>query len=113
VLDAAWSEQEVDVRPDRTYGVRRSTVDGLLREASAVLSGRPELTAVSVGVGPKPIPGDGEPVLGALPGVEGLHVAFTHSGATLGLVVGELLAEGVLTGRPPSLLEPFGAGRFG
>jgi glycine/D-amino acid oxidase-like deaminating enzyme len=39
-------------------------------------------------------------------------VAFTHSGATLGLVAGELLAGEVLTGRPNPLLEPFRPARF-
>jgi glycine/D-amino acid oxidase-like deaminating enzyme len=77
-----------------------------------VLDGSPRLTAASQGVGLKPVPGDGEPVLGAVPGMVGYHVAFTHSGATLALVAGELVAEGVLTGRRPGALEPFGVERF-
>lgn len=112
VLDAGWSEREVVTRADGTYDVRESTVEGLLREASAVLAGNPPLRLESCGVGPKPIPGDGEPVLGALPGVAACHVAFSHSGATLGLVVGELLAGEVLGAASP-LLEPFRASRFG
>ena len=63
-------------------------------------------------MGPKPVPGDGDPVLGALPGVAGCTVAFTHSGATLGLVAGELLADQVLSGEADPLLAPFGPGRF-
>ncbi|MBB3676207.1 NAD(P)/FAD-dependent oxidoreductase [Modestobacter versicolor] len=113
VLDAAWSEEEVVARDDGTFEVRDATVAGLLREASHVLAGRPLLTAASWGAGRKPIPGDGQPVVGAVPGVDGLHVAFTHSGATLGLVVGELLAEEVLTGEPSSLLATFRVDRFG
>ena len=112
VLDSGWSEEEVVVREDGTYEVRDSTVQGLLREASAVLEGNPELTPESYGVGPKPIPGDGEPVLGALAEVSGYHVAFTHSGATLGLITGELLAEEIVTGRPSPLLEAFRPTRF-
>ena len=112
VLDSGWSEEEVVTRPDGTYEVRDSTVQGLLREASAVLEGNPTLTAESYGVGPKPIPGDGEPVLGALPGVAGYHVAFTHSGATLGLIAGELLADEIVRGEPSPLLEPFRPDRF-
>jgi fructosyl amine oxidase (glucosone-forming) len=112
VLDAAWSEREVQVREDGTSVVQDATVDGLLREASAVLEGNPALTLESCGVGPKPVPGDGEPVLGALDEVPGYHVAFTHSGATLGLVVGELLADEIVTGEPSPLLAAFRAGRF-
>jgi glycine/D-amino acid oxidase-like deaminating enzyme len=112
VLDAAWAEEEVVVRGGGTFEVPDSTVEGLLREASAVLEGNPELTAESYGAGRKPIPGDGCPVLGPVPGIDGLHVAFTHSGATLGLVAGELLAEEIVTGSPSPLLEAFRPGRF-
>lgn len=112
VMDAAWSEREVATREDGTFEVRPATVGRLLDEASAVLSGHPRLTATSYGVGPKPVPGDGEPVLGRVPAVAGYHVAFTHSGATLGLVAGELLAAEILTGEPAPLLAPFRVDRF-
>ena len=112
VLDAAWSEEEVVARDDGTFDVHGSTVQGLLGAASRVLAGNPELTAESYGAGRKPIPGDGHPVLGAVPGIDGLHVAFTHSGATLGLIVGELLADEIVTGAPSPTLAPFGPGRF-
>jgi glycine/D-amino acid oxidase-like deaminating enzyme len=112
VLDSGWSEREVVVREDGTYHVNESTVHGLLEEASAVLEGNPALTLESYGVGPKPIPGDGEPVVGELPGVHGYHVAFTHSGATVGLIVGELLADEVLSGELSPLLDSFRPSRF-
>ena len=112
VLDAGWAEEEVVARDDGTFEVRDSTVEGLLREASAVLAGQPVLGAESCGVGRKPIPGDGHPVLGAVPGVGGLHVAFTHSGATLGLIAGELLAGEIVTGSPSPLLDAFRPDRF-
>ncbi len=85
---------------------------GLLDEASRVLEGNPQLTAGSYGAGRKPIPGDGLPVLGPVPGVHGLHVAFTHSGATLGLVVGELLASEITGGASSPLLAAFRLDRF-
>ena len=37
----------------------------------------PKIELDSYGVGPKPMPKDGEPVLGALDGIEGYYVAFT------------------------------------
>jgi len=112
VLDSAWSEEEVVARPDGTFEVKDSTVQGLLAEASAVLDGNPSLALDSYGVGPKPIPGDGEPVFGELPGVPGYYIAFSHSGATLGLIAGELLADEIATGEPHPLLETFRPGRF-
>jgi glycine/D-amino acid oxidase-like deaminating enzyme len=112
VLDSAWSEEEVIRRPDGTYEVKDSTVQGLLAEASAVLEGNPQLVLDSYGVGPKPIPGDGEPVFGELEGIPGYYVAFSHSGATLGLIAGELLADEIATGEPHPLLATFRPSRF-
>ncbi|TPN23639.1 FAD-binding oxidoreductase [Mesorhizobium sp. B2-3-3] len=112
VLDSAWSEEEVVVNSDGTYTVHDRTVQGLLDEASAVLDGNPRLQLAAYAVGPKPIPSDGEPVLGELDTVPGLHVAFSHSGATLGLIVGELLAREIVSGNPHPMLATFRASRF-
>lgn len=112
VLDSAWSEEEVVAREDGTFTVRPETVEGLLREASLVLSGRPALQLESYGVGPKPIPADGDPVFGALDEVANLFVAFSHSGATLGLIAGELLAREIATGEAHPMLERFRPNRF-
>lgn len=111
-LDSAWSEEEVGIAVDGSYEIRDSTVAGLLDEASKVLEGNPKLELADYGVGPKPIPGDGEPVFGALPTVSSYHVAFSHSGATLGLIAGELLAGEIATGRPHPMLETFRPKRF-
>lgn len=112
VLDADWAEQSVLVRDDGSITVPEASVQGLLDEASKVLAGNPKLTAQRVGAGLKPIPGDGEPVVGAVPGIAGLFTLFTHSGATLGLVLGELLAEEILTGAPSPVLASFRLDRF-
>ncbi|API55894.1 D-amino-acid oxidase (plasmid) [Rhizobium leguminosarum] len=111
-VDSAWSEEEVSVKPDGSYDVRQSTLEGLLREASRVLDGNPALELEDYGVGPKPIPGDGEPVFGELPSIPGYFVAFSHSGATLGLIAGELLADEIVTGRRHPLLADFRPERF-
>jgi glycine/D-amino acid oxidase-like deaminating enzyme len=112
VMDSGWSEREVEVHEDGTWSVREETVEGLLQAASAILEGHPALTCASVSTGPKPIPGDGEPVIGPLEEVAGCYVAFTHSGATLGLIAGELLADEVVQQRVHPLLSPFHASRF-
>jgi glycine/D-amino acid oxidase-like deaminating enzyme len=65
-----------------------------------------------IGAGRKPIPGDGDPVLGPIEEIPGLSVAFTHSGAALALIAGELLAREIVTGEPSALLAPFRASRF-
>jgi glycine/D-amino acid oxidase-like deaminating enzyme len=111
-LDSAWSEEEVILNHDGSYRVEPSTVEGLLKEASAVLEGQPDLELESYGVGPKPIPAGGEPVLGELDQIRDYYVAFSHSGATLGLIVGELLAGEIAAGERHPMLEPFRPGRF-
>jgi glycine/D-amino acid oxidase-like deaminating enzyme len=87
-------------------------VQGLLDAASEVLAGNPRLTAQRVGAGLKPIPGDGEPVAGPVSSIPGLYTLFTHSGATLGLILGELLAEEILSGVPSPVLGSFRLDRF-
>ncbi|TIS63104.1 MAG: FAD-binding oxidoreductase [Mesorhizobium sp.] len=111
-LDSAWSEDEVIVRDDGTYEAKPSTIAGLLEEASKVLEGNPTLALEGHHMGPKPIPADGEPVIGQLAGIPGYHVVFSHSGATLGLVAGELLAGEIVSGTPHPLLELFRPSRF-
>ena len=111
-LDSAWSEEEVIVNADGTYEIKPSTLEGLLLEASRVLEGNPKLEIGDYGVGPKPIPGDGEPVFGELQAIPGYFVAFSHSGATLGLIAGELLADEIATGKRHPFLADFRPERF-
>lgn len=111
-LDSAWSEEEVIVNADGSYDIKSSTLEGLLLEASKVLEGNPKLEIGDYGVGPKPIPGDGEPVFGELQAISGYFVAFSHSGATLGLIAGELLADEIATGKRHPLLADFRPERF-
>ncbi|WP_374008654.1 NAD(P)/FAD-dependent oxidoreductase [Leifsonia sp. LS-T14] len=111
-LDSAWSEESLVVGDDGSVTVPDGIVDRLLEEASRVLAGHPALELDGFGIGGKPIPGDGEPVLGELEQVSGYFVAFTHSGATVGLIAGELLAREILTGEKSPLLETFRPARF-
>ncbi|NUR57294.1 MAG: FAD-binding oxidoreductase [Catenulispora sp.] len=60
----------------------------------------------------RPIPADGFPSVGAVPSVPGYFEAVSHSGITLGPVLGRLLATEILTGQRDALLAGFGAERF-
>ena len=111
-VDADWITASIVGDETDGWSAPDDMVAELLHEGSRLLAGHPELRPASVGIGHKPIPADGEPVVGALPGVPGAHVVFTHSGATLGLILGELLADQVLTGEQPALLAPFTPARF-
>ncbi|MDX0635860.1 FAD-dependent oxidoreductase [Sinorhizobium medicae] len=112
-LDADWAADEgLRLREDGGHDIDRTIVEALIAEASKVMEGNPQLEVESIGVGSKPIPGDGEPVVGALRAIPGYHVAFSHSGATLGLIIGELLAHEVATGSEHPMLATFRPERF-
>lgn len=111
-LDSAWSEEEIVVRDDGSLHIEESTVERLLAEGSRVLAGSPRLELDHIGAGYKPIPGDGEPVFGEVPQLPGLFTAFSHSGATLGLIAGELLADEIVDGERSPLLATFRPERY-
>ena len=112
-VDADWASSSVSRAADGRYEVAEGVVEKLLGEASRVLAGHAELREAWCGIGPKPIPGDGEPVLGRIDAVPGLYVTFTHSGATLGLIAGELVAHEIVHGAAHPMLADFNARRFG
>ncbi|PLR50758.1 D-amino-acid oxidase [Chimaeribacter arupi] len=111
--DHDWYEEEIVQQPDGRYTIAESVVDKLMQEAGALVGNGAALQAAGWKLGPKPIPGDGNPVLGELARVPGCFVAFTHSGATLALIVGELLADEIMTGDKHPMLSTFRAERFG
>ena len=69
-----------------------------------------ERCRLSVGV--RAMPADGRSIVGPMPFAQGLHIAVTHSGVTLSLVLGELVADTIETGTLAPALEPFGLARF-
>ncbi|WP_419995825.1 NAD(P)/FAD-dependent oxidoreductase [Streptomyces boninensis] len=60
----------------------------------------------------RPIPADGFPSVGAVPSVPGYYEAVSHSGITLGPVLGRLLAAEILSGTRAELLADFRPERF-
>ena len=61
----------------------------------------------SVRVGERPIPGDGLPVLGRAVELPNFHFAVSHSGATLCLHAGDLVAAEALGVETGDALAPF------
>jgi glycine/D-amino acid oxidase-like deaminating enzyme len=112
-VDSDWASEHIIRIEGGGYAVPDGVVPALLAEATAVLAGHPRLKPSWVGIGPKPIPGDGNPVLGRIDAVSGLSVAFTHSGATLGLIAGELIASEINNDEAHPLLAEFNVRRFG
>ena len=111
-LDHSWYEEQIVEAADGTFSLPDDVVKELTEEASRLLERNPQLTAASCKVGRKPVPGDGEPVFGELEKLAGCFVAFSHSGATVGLIAGELLSFEIVTGQKHPMLETFRPERF-
>jgi glycine/D-amino acid oxidase-like deaminating enzyme len=59
-------------------------------------------------LGFRPMPPDGMPVVGPVPGMENAYVVVTHSGVTLAPILGELVTAELCAGAAPAeLLAPF------
>lgn len=91
---------------------RRALGSGLLDRARTLLPGLAHATVQSAAVGVRPIPPDGLPVVGFLPGVANFYTVVSHSAVHLAPILGRLAAS-ELTGLPqPRRLDPFRPTRF-
>ncbi|MFE3021981.1 NAD(P)/FAD-dependent oxidoreductase [Streptomyces sp. NPDC059256] len=92
--------------------VEQTAVDRLMAAGRALYPGLGAASVESVRVGERPIPGDGLPVLGRAPELPNFHFAVSHSGATLSLHAGALVAAEVLGEDRTGELAPFRFARF-
>ena len=84
----------------------------LLQRARRVLPALEAAEIVEARFGMRPVPADGHSCVGALSRIPGYYEAVTHSGVTLGPLVGRLLAREILTGEVDPLIAPFRPDRF-
>ncbi|SDS61035.1 Glycine/D-amino acid oxidase [Friedmanniella luteola] len=96
----------------------QTTRDDLQRAGSAVLArlrarfrGAAEVRVADVQVGARPMPADGLPLVGPLPGHPEVHVVVMHSAVTLAPVVGRLVAAELVGGTPAPALQGLRPGR--
>src|SRR5690606_31941988 len=80
-------------------------VDDLLARAANVVPALAATRVEAVRVTTRPIPGDGMPVAGYVPGVEGLYAMVMHSGVTIGPLVARLAALEIVDGAVDSRLD--------
>lgn len=84
----------------------------ILERARVVL---PDLAGASVEscvLGVRSIPEGGYPVVGPMPGLEGLYVIASHSGVTMGPLLGRLAAREILHGDIDDRLFPYRPSRL-
>jgi glycine/D-amino acid oxidase-like deaminating enzyme len=89
----------------------------LLDRARRVTGVLDDATVTGYRVCVRPMPADGQSIVGWLPGAPGVYVAVTHSGVTLGahlaaLISAELLSADERGGADEAELAPYRPGRF-
>lgn len=115
---------EVRQLPDGTVLVpaayRGETDQAALRETArrvrdrfaASFSGADDTEILSAEIGWRPMPADGEPIIGRPAGTRGLYVTVMHSAITLAAAAGRLAAAEILTGLPAPELAGCRPDRF-
>lgn len=81
--------------------------DRVILTASKYLPDLADAEVESVGVGWRPLPVDGLPVIGHVPSSPHVYLASMHSGVTLAPIVGHLAAMEILDGVRVKLLDDF------
>lgn len=84
----------------------------LLERVRGIYPSGASLTLDRCTVGMRPIPADGVTSAGLLPAVPGYGEIVTHSGVTLGPLLGRLIAEEIAGNAPSALLSAFRPDRF-
>jgi len=84
----------------------------LLERAARVFPAARKLKVADHRTGVRPMPGDKHTIAGRIPGLVNAWMIATHSGITLGPLLGRLMAEEIVRGTPSPLLAPFRPERF-
>jgi glycine/D-amino acid oxidase-like deaminating enzyme len=90
----------------------RRWADKLLRRARRAVRGLAGAAVAGYRVCVRPMPTDGQSIVGWLPGADGLYVAVTHSGVTLAAHLARLITAELVSGTPAADLAPYRPGRF-
>lgn len=104
------TSHDPDGLPDA--GVAIKAAADTASEVSLHLKDRSFGNSLRARIGVRPVPKDGYPVIGRLPGQECIFVAVAHAAVTLAPYVTMLLAREILTGEESEHLAPFRPERF-
>jgi glycine/D-amino acid oxidase-like deaminating enzyme len=121
----------IHLRPDASGGLLlgATDVDGLITEetsretafavagqlldrAARVFPSAKGVRLVDARIGVRPMPSDGVTIAGRVPGFANAWMLATHSGVTLGPLLGGLIAAEIVEGELSPMLAPFRPDRF-
>jgi glycine/D-amino acid oxidase-like deaminating enzyme len=84
----------------------------LCRLATDVAPALDDSELVEAQIAWRPIPLDGFPSVGAASNISGYYEAVTHSGITLGAIVGRVLTQEMIDGTVDAVIAPYRPDRF-
>ena len=84
----------------------------LVAKVSEFLPAAADAPVATASLGWRPMPRDGYPAIGRCPGHPEIYAAVTHSGVTLAIILGQLIAREVLDDLRVGLLTPYRPERF-
>ncbi|MEU6861221.1 FAD-dependent oxidoreductase [Glycomyces sp. NPDC046736] len=96
----------VEYRGETDQAALHETARRVRDRFAAAFSGAEDTEIISVEIGWRPMPADGEPIIGRPTGTRGLYLAVMHSAITLAAAVGRLAAAEILTGLEALELAP-------
>ena len=100
------------VAPDRLIAAADSP-ERTLAAVRATFHGAENVELLSARIGARPMPADGEPIVGPVADVPGLYLAVMHSAVTLAPAMGRLVARELVDGTAESALTGCRLDRFG
>jgi glycine/D-amino acid oxidase-like deaminating enzyme len=104
---------DLDGEADPAAPVPAHVIAEMERRLTRVLrTGRAPVRLESAIVGKRALPQDGYTIAGFLDEAQAVYAVVTHSGITLGPLLGRLAAEEIIDGCPADLLAAFRPGRF-
>ena len=102
-----------DVDTLATHGASPASLSALLLErVGRVFPAARSLRITDSRIGVRPMPGDKHTIAGRIPGLANGWMIATHSGITLGPLLGRLMADEIVRDKPSSTLAPFRPDRF-
>jgi glycine/D-amino acid oxidase-like deaminating enzyme len=79
----------------------------ILSKLAVYMPGLARAEVGSVTLGFRPMPVDGFPVVGSVPGVPQVSLCVTHSGVTLAPLLGDYMASEIIAGESEPMLAPY------
>jgi glycine/D-amino acid oxidase-like deaminating enzyme len=95
------------VEPNLEGDARRSIAAESVRRASCVLPALKGVPYEAVRLGVRAMPVDGVPIVGPYPGLASLYVVCSHSGVTLGPLLGRIVADEIVRSKVDQRIMPF------